>query len=83
MKTEMSLHVLAYNLRRLMTLISVASLMEAIRVYALVPALKRVFEALTLPVLSTSWKNRNSPGNASLNRRTAIAKCCPVTCFFR
>jgi transposase len=33
-KTEMSLHVLAYNLKRLMTLLGVASMMEVIRAHA-------------------------------------------------
>jgi hypothetical protein len=33
-KTEMSLHVLAYNLKRLMTVLGIANMMEAIRVYA-------------------------------------------------
>jgi hypothetical protein len=30
-KTEMSLHVLAYNLKRLMTVLGIANMMEAIR----------------------------------------------------
>ena len=33
-KTEMSLHVLAYNVKRLMSLLAVAGMMEAIRAYA-------------------------------------------------
>jgi hypothetical protein len=34
-KTEMSLHVLAYNLKRLMALLGIAAVMDAIRAYAL------------------------------------------------
>lgn len=43
-KTEMSLHVLAYNLKRLMTSLGVAGMIEAIRVYALLLALYRVLK---------------------------------------
>ena len=52
MKTEMSLHVLAYNLKRLMTLLGVVGMMEAVRAYALLLALQRVFRAITLLVRS-------------------------------
>jgi len=38
-KTEMSLHVLAYNVKWLMSLLGIAGLMEAIRAYALLLAL--------------------------------------------
>jgi hypothetical protein len=34
-KTEMSLHVLAYNLRRLMALLGIAAVIDAIRAHAL------------------------------------------------
>jgi transposase len=33
-KTEMSLHVLAYNFRRLMAILGIQSMMNAIRAYA-------------------------------------------------
>jgi len=46
-KTEMSLHVLAYNVKWLMSLLGIAGLMEAIRAYALLLALQRVFGAIT------------------------------------
>lgn len=51
-QTEMSLHVLAYNLKRLMTLLGIAGVMDAIRAYALFVSLKhllRAFIFLTLP----------------------------------
>jgi transposase len=47
-KTEMSLHALAYNVKRLMSLLGVAGMMEAIRAYAFLSALQRVFWAITL-----------------------------------
>lgn len=46
-KTEMSLHVLAYNLKRLMTLLGIAGVMGAIRAYALFSSLKRLHWAFT------------------------------------
>jgi transposase len=45
-KTEMSLHVLAYNVKRLMSLLRLAGMMEAIRTYAFLLALQRVFGAI-------------------------------------
>jgi hypothetical protein len=61
--------VLAYNLKRLMTVLGIANMMEAIRAYAFLLALQRVFAAATLPV----WlpKNGDSAYNASKYRRTA------------
>lgn len=47
-KTEMSLHVLAYNFRRLMTLLGMESMMAAVRAYALLLVLQRLFGAPTL-----------------------------------
>jgi transposase len=41
-KTKMSLHMLAYNVKRSMTLLGVAGMMEAIGAYALLLALRRV-----------------------------------------
>ena len=49
-KTEMSLHVLAYNFKRLMTLLGAAGLMEAVRAYALILDLQRLFGALILVI---------------------------------
>lgn len=47
-KTEMSLHVLAYNFKRLIALLGVTGMMEAVRAFALILALQRVFRAVTL-----------------------------------
>jgi hypothetical protein len=63
-KTEMSLHVLAYNLKRLMTVLGIANMMEAIRAYALLLALQRVFAAATLLVWPQMPKNGDSAHNA-------------------
>jgi transposase len=57
-ETEMSLHVLAHNVKWLMSLLGVAGLMEAIRAYALLLALQRVFRAITLLIRSISQKMR-------------------------
>jgi hypothetical protein len=40
-KTKMSLHVLAYNLKRLIAILGMAKLMDAIRAYALLLQLQR------------------------------------------
>jgi len=56
-KTEMSLHVLAYNVKRLMSLFGVTGMMEAIRAYALLLALQRVFGASTLLIRFSIPKN--------------------------
>ena len=70
MKTEMSLHVLAYNVKRLMSLLGVAGMMEAMRAYALLLALQRVFRAITLLIRSVSPKTRYC-SLSTLKRRTA------------
>jgi transposase len=62
-KTEMGLHVLAYNLKRLMTLLGVNKVMDAIRAYALVSGLKRMLWALTwqnLPKVLKKWRCAHS-----------------------
>jgi hypothetical protein len=51
-KNEMSLHVLAYNLKRLIALLGIASMMDAIRAYAHFLALKTLpmVDFLAIPV---------------------------------
>lgn len=58
-KTEMSLHVLANDVKRLITLLGVAGMMEAIRAYAFLLAPQRVFRISTLLIRSVSPKMRN------------------------
>jgi transposase len=72
-KTEMSLHVLAYNLKRLMTVFGIANMMEAIRAYALLLTLQRVFAVTTLLVWPQMPKNGDSAHNASKYRRTGAS----------
>ena len=79
-KTEMSLHVLAYNLKRLMTLLGIAGMMEAVRAYAHILALRRAFGALYLRVRSPSPENRNRSRDASLIRNTAAVGYSPAAC---
>ena len=71
-KTEMSLHVLAYNVKRLITLLGVAGMMEAIRAYALLLALQRVFGASTLLIRSVSPKTRKCSLSTLKGRTTCI-----------
>ena len=69
MKTEMSLHVLAYNVKRLISLLGVAGMMEAMRAYAFLFDLQRVFGAGALLIRSVSPKNRHC-SLITLKRRT-------------
>jgi len=68
-KTEMSLHVLAYNVKRLMSLLGVAGMMEAIRAYAFLLDLQRVFGAGAVLMRSVSPKTRHC-SLSTLKRRT-------------
>ena len=81
-KTEMSLHVLAYNFKRLITLLGVAGMMEAVRAYALILTLRRAFGALALPSRPLSRKNRNSSRVASSIRNTAAVGYSSAACSY-
>jgi len=74
-KTEMSLHVLAYNVKRLMTLLGVAGMMEAIRAYAFLVALQHVFGASTLLIRSVSQKTRRRSLCTLNSLKTHIGGC--------
>jgi hypothetical protein len=74
-KTEMSLHVLAYNVKRLITLLGVAGMMEAIGAYALLLALQRVFGASTLLIRSVFQKTRRRSLRTSNSLTTYIGGC--------
>ena len=71
-KTEMSLHVLAYNVKRLMSLLGVAGMMEAIRAYAFLSTLQRVFGAITLLIRSVPPKTRHCTLSTLKRRTTCI-----------
>lgn len=68
----MSLHVLAYNLKRLMTSIGVAAVIEEVREYVLVLALQSVIGAIAVPVQSGAHKIRHSFLNGLKRRTTEI-----------
>jgi transposase len=55
-KTEMSLYVLAYNFRRLMALLGIASMMNAIRAYALFSKLQDLLWLIFLMTLMKKQK---------------------------
>jgi transposase len=57
-KTEMSLHVLAYNLKRLMALLGTAAIMDAIRAYALFLRLYSPLRAIILITLPGRLRRR-------------------------
>jgi len=71
-KTEMSLHVLAYNVKWLMSLLGVAGMMEAIRAYVLLLTLQHVFGASTLLIRSVSPKTRHCFPSTFEGRTTCI-----------
>jgi transposase len=55
-KTEMSLHVLAYNLKRLMAILGIASMMNAIRAHALFVKLQGLLWSIILLALTEKPK---------------------------
>jgi hypothetical protein len=63
-KTEMSLHVLAYNLKRLLALLGIATLMDAIRAYALLLTLQCLFWPVALLTRPKVRKKIRDPHNA-------------------
>ena len=82
-KTEMSLHVLAYNVKRLMSLLGVAGMMEAIRAYAFLLDLQRVFGAITLLIRPVSPKTPYCSLSTLKRRTTCIGGCSsPAKAYF-
>lgn len=82
-KTEMSLHVLAYNLKRLMALLGIAGMIEAVRAYALLLTQQRVFVALAMLVRLGITKTRHSAWSGSRSRMTPTGVYSPAAkpCF--
>ena len=70
-KTEMSLHVLAYNLKRLMAILGIASMMNAIRAYALFVKLQGLLWSITLLALTEKPKRGYGAPQASLLSKTS------------
>jgi len=73
-KTEMSLHVLADNVKRLMSLLGVAGMMEALRAYDFLLAVQRAFGAITLLIRSVSPKTRLCFLSTLKRRTTCISR---------
>ena len=68
----MSLHVLAYNVKRLISLLGVAGMMEAMRAYVFLLALQRVFRASAVLIRSVTSKTRHCPLSTLKRRITRI-----------
>jgi transposase len=60
-KTEMRLHVLAYNVKLLMSLLGLVSMIKAMRAYPFLLRLQRVFGMVTLLTRSVSQKRGTAP----------------------
>jgi hypothetical protein len=69
----MSLHVLAYNLRRLMTSLGIASMIKAVRDYVRLLVLQHVIGAIAVLARSRTPKTRRLPFGASRSRTTHIS----------
>jgi len=59
--TEMSLHVLAYNFRRLMAILGIAELMKAIRAFPRLRRLKTGVQAIFVEMVTRSLKKNLAP----------------------
>ncbi|MBB3225195.1 hypothetical protein FHS02_006066 [Massilia umbonata] len=68
-KAEMSLHALAYNFRRLMTILGAERMLAAIRAYAHFVTLPSLLEALSVLVLLKTPKSVYEGWNASVYSR--------------
>jgi transposase len=72
-KTEMSLHVLAYNFRRLTAILGIANMMDAIRAYALFLTLQRLLWAINSlrapKILTRGYGPHNASSYSTINRR--------------
>ena len=77
-KIEMSLHVLAYNLKRLTTLLGVAGLMDAIRASALLRGLQRAFGAVTLLIRSSGLKTKDCSHSVFTHREMRAGDYSPA-----
>ena len=72
-KAEMSLHVLAYNFRRLMAILGIPGMLAAIRAYAHFLKLQGLLEAFSLLALLRMLKKHYEPWNARLCFRIRLA----------
>jgi len=72
-KAEMSLHVLAYNFRRLMAILGIPGMLAAIRAYAHFLTLQGLLEAFSLLALLKMLKRHYKPWNARYVPKFALA----------
>lgn len=71
-KTEMSLYVLAYNFKRLITSLGVVGMIEAVRAYTLLLALQRVIGAIAVLPQSGNPETRHGALRGLTRRTTRI-----------
>jgi hypothetical protein len=64
-KTEMSLHVLAYNIKRLIAILGIADMMKAIRAFIRLRRLKTAMQAIFKSIATRSLKKNIAPLHAS------------------
>ena len=64
-KTEMSLHVLAYNMKRLIAILGIADMMKAIRAFIRLRCLKTALQAIFKSIVTRSLRKNIAPRRAS------------------
>jgi hypothetical protein len=64
-KTEMSMHVLAYDFKRLIAILGMADMMKAIRVFIRLRRLKTAMQAIFKSIVTRSLKKNIAPLRAS------------------
>jgi transposase len=57
-KTEMSLHVLAYNFKRLIAILGIANMLNAVRAYARFLSLQSLLWSIALVLLMENQRQR-------------------------
>ena len=73
-KAEMSLHVLAYNFRRLVAILGIPGMLAAIKACAHFPTLQGLLEAFSLLALPKMPKQRYKPWNTRLCSRICLGR---------
>jgi len=69
--TEMSLHVLAYNFRRLMAILGITDMMKAIRAFIRLRRLKTKMQAIFVEMVTRRLKKNMAPLCASCAFQTS------------
>jgi transposase len=73
-KAEMSLHVLAYNFRRLMAILGIQGMLAAIRAYAHFLTLQVLLKAFSLLALPKMLNRHYEPWNARVCSRICLGR---------